>query len=65
MPNGRTDTIKAIPGNTKCHDITLKRGVDQDKTLWNWRKLIVDGKLKDAAQGLARSRCSTTRARRS
>ena len=47
MPNGRTDVIKAM-GNTKWGDIELKRGVDQDKTLWNWRKLIVDGKLKDA-----------------
>jgi phage tail-like protein len=35
-------------GNTKWSDIELKRGVDQDKTLWNWRKMIVDGKLKEA-----------------
>ena len=46
-PTGATDVIKAM-GNTKWGDIELKRGVDQDKTLWNWRKLIVDGKLKDA-----------------
>ena len=39
-------------GNTKWGDIELKRGVDQDKTLWNWRKMIVDGKLKDARRGL-------------
>jgi phage tail-like protein len=47
LPNGRTDVIKAM-GNTKWGDIELKRGIDQDKTLWNWRKLIIDGKLKDA-----------------
>ena len=47
LPNGRTDVIKAM-GNTKWSDIELRRGVDQDKTLWNWRKLIIDGKLKDA-----------------
>ena len=47
LPNGRTDVIKVM-GNTKWSDIELKRGVDQDKTLWNWRKLIIDGKLKDA-----------------
>ena len=47
LPNGRTDVIKAM-GNTKWGDIELKRGVDQDKTLWEWRKLIIDGKLKDA-----------------
>jgi phage tail-like protein len=47
LPSGRTDVIKAM-GNTKWGDIELKRGVDQDKTLWNWRKMIVDGKLKEA-----------------
>jgi phage tail-like protein len=46
-PNGKTDVIKAM-GNTKWGDIELKRGVDQDRTLWNWRKMIVDGKLKSA-----------------
>jgi phage tail-like protein len=47
LPNGRTDVIKAM-GNTKWGDIELRRGVDQDKTLWNWRKLIIDGKVKSA-----------------
>src|SRR3954468_2789983 len=47
LPNGRTDVIKAM-GNTKWGDIELKRGIDQDKTLWEWRKMIVDGKLKEA-----------------
>ena len=46
LPDER-DASKAM-GNTKWSDIELKRGVDQDKTLWNWRKLIVDGKLKEA-----------------
>ena len=47
LPNGKTDVIKAM-GNTKWGDIELKRGVDQDKSLWEWRKLIIDGKLKEA-----------------
>jgi len=47
MPNGKTDVIKVM-GNTKWGDIELKRGIDQDKTLWNWRKMVVDGKLKEA-----------------
>jgi phage tail-like protein len=47
LPNGKTDVIKVM-GNTKWGDIELKRGVDQDKTLWNWRKLVIDGKLKQA-----------------
>src|SRR6187431_2029455 len=45
LPNGRTDVIKAM-GNTKWGDIELKRGIDQDKSLWEWRKMIIDGKLK-------------------
>jgi phage tail-like protein len=48
LPNGRTQVVKAA-GNTKWGDIELKRGIDQDKTLWNWRKLVIAGKL-DAAR---------------
>jgi len=47
MPNGRADVIK-VPGNRKWSNIELKRGVDQDKTLWEWHKLVVDGKIKNA-----------------
>jgi phage tail-like protein len=45
--NGPNHTIK-VNANSKWGDIELKRGIDQDKTLWNWRKMIVDGKLKEA-----------------
>jgi phage tail-like protein len=47
LPNGRTEVVKAA-GNTMWSDIELKRGVDTDKSLWNWRKLVVDGKLDHA-----------------
>src|SRR5215204_428256 len=47
LPNGRTDVIKAM-GNLKWSDIELTRGIDEDMTLWSWRKLVIDGKLKDA-----------------
>jgi phage tail-like protein len=50
-PNGRSDTARTL-GATKWGDIELKRGVDQDKTLWNWRKMVIDGKLKDARKDL-------------
>ena len=40
--NGKTDVIKAM-GNLKWSDIELKRGIDKDKTLWNWRKMVNDG----------------------
>ncbi|MGH2942183.1 MAG: phage tail protein [Solirubrobacteraceae bacterium] len=47
MPNGSV-VIKKIPGNLKFNDITLKRGVDPDKMLWDWRQQVVDGKYKEA-----------------
>jgi phage tail-like protein len=47
MPNGKTDVIKVM-GNLKWGDIELKRGIDQDKTLWNWRKQIIDGDIVNA-----------------
>ena len=42
-------------GNTKWGDIELKRGVATDTSLWNWRKMIVDGKLE-----AARKDCTVT-----
>jgi phage tail-like protein len=47
LPNGRTQVIKAAV-NTKWGDIELKRGVDTHGSLWNWRKLVIDGKLEAA-----------------
>ena len=49
MPNGRTDVIKAM-GNTKWGDIELKRGIGDSDSLWNWRKLVVDGKPSAGAR---------------
>src|ERR1044072_1662202 len=47
MPTGSV-AIKKIPGNLKFNDLTLKRGVDPDKMLWDWRQQDVDGKFKEA-----------------
>jgi phage tail-like protein len=47
LPNGGV-AIKKIPGNLKFNDITLKRGVDEDNGLWQWRQQVVDGKVKEA-----------------
>ena len=47
LPKGRTETIKAM-GNTKWGDIELKRAANTDRSLWNWRKLVLDGKLDEA-----------------
>jgi phage tail-like protein len=47
MPNGKVDVIK-VPATRKWSNIELKRGIDQDKTLWNWHKIVLDGKIKEA-----------------
>ena len=49
------EATKAM-GNTKWSDIELKRGVGHGHMgLWNWRKLIVDGKRE-----AARKDCTVT-----
>jgi phage tail-like protein len=47
MPNGSV-AIKKIPGNLKFNDITLKRGIDPDKLLWDWRQQVVKGDFRKA-----------------
>lgn len=41
-------TLKRIPGNIEYEDITLKRGVTPNLEIWDWRKLVEDGKVADA-----------------
>ncbi len=42
------DVIRKIPGRTKFNDITLKRGVTAALDMWEWRKLVEDGKIDSA-----------------
>jgi phage tail-like protein len=46
-PDG-VELIKKIPGRMKWGDIVLKRGITSSMDLWTWRKLVEDGKVKDA-----------------
>jgi phage tail-like protein len=39
------------PGALEFSDITLRRSVDADRTLWDWRQQVVDGKIDDARSG--------------
>lgn len=41
-------TVRKLPGLMKYNNIVLKRGWTKDKSLWNWRKLVIDGKTKRA-----------------
>jgi phage tail-like protein len=39
------------PGTLEFSDITLRRSVDADRTLWDWRQQVVEGKIDDARCG--------------
>lgn len=45
--NGKV-IIQKTPGNLKWNNLTLKRGVDSGKVLWEWRKQVVDGNVATA-----------------
>jgi phage tail-like protein len=40
------NTVRKLPGLKKFTNITLKRGYTADKTLWEWRKLVLTGKTQ-------------------
>jgi phage tail-like protein len=45
--NGSEDiTVRKLPGLKKYGNITFKRGFTKDKGLWEWRKLVLDGKTE-------------------
>ena len=42
------EVVRKIPGRLKWTDITLKRGITTNLQIWDWRDMIVKGKMKDA-----------------
>ncbi len=40
--------IKKVPGRLKWNNITLKRGITDAMDMWQWRKLVEQGKISDA-----------------
>jgi phage tail-like protein len=47
------EIILKVPGRLKWENVTLKRGITDKMDIWDWRKLVEDGKMKDA-----RTNCS-------
>lgn len=47
------ELIRKIPGRLKWNDVTLKRGITEDMAIWDWRQIVVEGKMDDA-----RTNCS-------
>jgi phage tail-like protein len=37
-------TVRKLPGLMKYNNLVFKRGWTSDKTLWLWRKTVIDGK---------------------
>lgn len=47
-------TVRKIPGLIKYGNITLKWGITNSSfELWEWRKQVEDGKMKDARRAIA------------
>ena len=42
------ELVRKIPGRLKWEDVTLKRGITSDLTIWEWRQNVVVGKMSDA-----------------
>ncbi len=41
-------TARKLPGLMKYNNIVLKRGWTQDRSLWEWRKKVIDGETERA-----------------
>ncbi len=40
--------VKKVPGRMKWNNITLKRGITDAMDMWEWRKLVEEGKIEEA-----------------
>jgi phage tail-like protein len=41
--SGAENVMRKLPGLTKFRNIVLRRGVTQDRELWDWRQSIIEG----------------------
>lgn len=42
------ETIQKVPGRVRWSNLVFKRGVDQDRGLWDWRQQVVANKMTEA-----------------
>ena len=45
--------LRKLPGLTKYSNLTLKWGITDSMELYEWRKLVEQGKMKDARRNMA------------
>ena len=48
-----TPTVRKLPGLVKYGNVTLKWGITDSLELYQWRKLVEQGKTKDARRNMA------------
>jgi phage tail-like protein len=53
IPDTQETIVQKIPGRLTWTDVTLKRGVTSNVDVWEWRQMVVEGKIDDA-----RTNCS-------
>ena len=46
-------TVRKLPGLTKYGNVSLKWGITDSLDLYDWRKLVEQGKMKDARRNMA------------
>jgi phage tail-like protein len=46
--NEKVDSVRKLPGLNKYTNITLKRGLIKDLSLWNWMQIVLNGNLQRA-----------------
>ena len=46
-------TARKLPGQIKYGNVSLKWGTTDSLELYNWRKMVEDGKIKDARKNMA------------
>jgi phage tail-like protein len=46
-------TVRKLPGLIKHGNVTLKSGITDSMDLFNWRKQVEDGKIKEARKNMA------------
>lgn len=45
--------VRKLPGITKYGNLVLKRGITDSMELYNWRKIVEQGKMQDARKNMA------------
>jgi phage tail-like protein len=48
LGKGGKVSVQKTPGNVKWLDVTLKRGLSSDASLWEWHKQVEDGDITNA-----------------